>query len=161
MRSRPEGSCMHVCGAKTATGSGANGITIRGEQNQKWPTCGQIGFTTPCHLGGPQRFKVGDKIRSGPHVGRLATQVCIFFCGKHEYKKTVKTCKFFCGKREHKKLSRRVILFFAVNASTKKMSHCATFFCNKCEYSLLAITAKKLHNVTIFLLHVFTAKSAK
>ena len=65
-----------------------------GGQNQKWPISGQIGYVTPavwevpnaskrgtksevahkwanwlhkpCRLGGPQRFKAGDKIRSGP-----------------------------------------------------------------------------------------------
>ena len=27
----------------------------------------------PCHLGGPQPFRAGEKIRSGPQVGELAT----------------------------------------------------------------------------------------
>ena len=27
----------------------------------------------PCHLEGPLRFKPGDKIRSGPQVGKVAT----------------------------------------------------------------------------------------
>ena len=27
----------------------------------------------PYRLGGPQHFKVGDKIRSGPHMGGLTT----------------------------------------------------------------------------------------
>ena len=27
----------------------------------------------PCRLGGPQRFKAGDKISSGPQMGRVAT----------------------------------------------------------------------------------------
>ena len=31
----------------------------------------------PCRLGGPQRFKAGDKISSGPQVGTLAT--CMHF----------------------------------------------------------------------------------
>ena len=26
-----------------------------------------------CHLGSPKRFKVGDEIRRGPQVGRMAT----------------------------------------------------------------------------------------
>ena len=64
----------------------------------QWPTSGQIGYITPAvsggsqcfgagtksevartwadwlhkprHLRGPQRFKAGDKIRSGPQVGK-------------------------------------------------------------------------------------------
>ena len=72
-----------------------------GGQNQKWPTCGQGGYVTPaasgipsaskrgtksqfaqlwarwlrnpCRLGDPLRFKAGDKIRSGPLVGKVAT----------------------------------------------------------------------------------------
>ena len=70
-------------------------------QNQKWPTYGQGGYVTlavsgiptasergaksevahlwakwlrhPCHLGDPHRFRAGDKIRSGPLVGKVAT----------------------------------------------------------------------------------------
>ena len=72
-----------------------------GGQNQKWPTCGQIGYLTPavsgsptasergaksevahkwakwlphpCRIGEPHRFTAGGKIRSGPLVGKLAT----------------------------------------------------------------------------------------
>ena len=72
-----------------------------GGQNQKWPTCGQIGYLTlavsgiptasergaksegahlwanwlphPCRIGDPHRFRAGGKIRSGPLVGKLAT----------------------------------------------------------------------------------------
>ena len=72
-----------------------------GGQNQKWPTCGQGGYVTPAnseiptaskrgaksevahlwatwlrnpyHLGDPLRFTAGDKIRSGPLVGKVAT----------------------------------------------------------------------------------------
>ena len=72
-----------------------------GEQNQKWPTCGQSGYLTPavtgiptasergaksevahlwakwlphpCRLGDPHRFRAGGKIRSGPLVGKVAT----------------------------------------------------------------------------------------
>ena len=72
-----------------------------GGQNHKWPTCGPSGYKTPTvwgvpntlgpgtksevahmwadwldhpyHLGGPQCFKAGDKIRIGPHVGLVAT----------------------------------------------------------------------------------------
>ena len=73
-------------------------------QNQKWPTCGQRGYVkpnpaasgfptasergaksevahlwarwlrNPCRLGDPLRFRAGDKIRSGPLVGKVATQ---------------------------------------------------------------------------------------
>ena len=70
-------------------------------QNQKWPTSGQGGYITraaygvpsasrrgtksevahkwarwldnPCRLGDPHRFNPGDKIRSGPQVGKVAT----------------------------------------------------------------------------------------
>ena len=41
-----------------------------GGQNQKWPTCGQIGYLTPAVSGS---FRAGGKIRSGPQVGKLAT----------------------------------------------------------------------------------------
>ena len=72
-----------------------------GEQNQKWPTCGQGGYVTlaasgipnasergaksevahlwatwlrnPCRLEDPNRFRAGGKIRSGPLVGKVAT----------------------------------------------------------------------------------------
>ena len=72
-----------------------------GGQNQKWPTCGQIGYLTPavsgipsaaergaksevahkwanwlphpCRIGEPDRCRAGGKIRSGPQVGKLAT----------------------------------------------------------------------------------------
>ena len=70
-------------------------------QNQKWPTCGQSGYVTPagsgiptaaergaksevahlwakwlrhpCRLGDPHRCGAGEKIRSSPLVGKLAT----------------------------------------------------------------------------------------
>ena len=72
-----------------------------GEQNQKWPTSGQIGYLTPavsgsptasergaksevahkwanwlphpCQIGQPHRLRAGGKIRTGPQVGELAT----------------------------------------------------------------------------------------
>ena len=72
-----------------------------GGQNQKWPTSGQSGYLTPaasgiptasergaksgvahkwakwlpypCRIGDPDRFRAGAKIRSGPHVGKVAT----------------------------------------------------------------------------------------
>ena len=72
-----------------------------GGQNQKWPTSGQGGYIiraalgipfasgrgaksevahlwarwlrNPCRLGHPLRFRTGDKIRSGPIVGKMAT----------------------------------------------------------------------------------------
>ena len=72
-----------------------------GEQNQKWPTSGQIGYLTPavsgiptaaergaksevahkwakwlphpCRIGDPHRCRAGGRIRSGPQVGKLAT----------------------------------------------------------------------------------------
>ena len=72
-----------------------------GGQNQKWPTSGRIGYLTlavsgsptalergaksevahkwanwlphPCRIGEPHRLRAGGKIRSGPHMGKLAT----------------------------------------------------------------------------------------
>ena len=72
-----------------------------GEQNQKWPTCGQSGYLTPavsgiptaskrgaksevahlwakwlrhpCRVGDPHRLRAGSKIRSGPQEGKVAT----------------------------------------------------------------------------------------
>ena len=35
-------------------------------QNQQWPTSGPGGYITLAVWGGPQRFRAGDKIRSGP-----------------------------------------------------------------------------------------------
>ena len=71
-----------------------------GEENRKWPTCGQSGYVTPavsriptaseqggksevahkwakwlrhpCRLGDPHRFRAGSKIRSGAQVGKVA-----------------------------------------------------------------------------------------
>ena len=71
-------------------------------QNQKWPTCGQGGYATPaasgipfatergaksevahlwarwlrnpCRLGDPLRHRAGGKSKSGPLVGKVATQ---------------------------------------------------------------------------------------
>ena len=68
-----------------------------GGQYQQWPTSGRIGYITPtiwavpnasqrgtisrmankwadwlhnpCHLGGPQTFTAGDKMKNGPQVG--------------------------------------------------------------------------------------------
>ena len=44
-----------------------------GGQNQKWPTCGQNGYVTPAVSGIPTASERGDKIRSGPLVGKVAT----------------------------------------------------------------------------------------
>ena len=44
-----------------------------GGQNQKWPTCGQNGYLTPAVSGIPSASERGDKIRSGPQVGKVAT----------------------------------------------------------------------------------------
>ena len=72
-----------------------------GGQNQKWPTSGRSGYLTPavsgsptaaergaksevahkwakwlphpCRIGEPHRCRAGDRIRSGPQVGKLAT----------------------------------------------------------------------------------------
>ena len=70
-------------------------------QNKQWPTSGWIGYIAPavlgvpnaseratkpavahkcadwlhnsCHVGGPKRFRAGDKVCNGPQVCRLAT----------------------------------------------------------------------------------------
>ena len=44
-----------------------------GGQNQKWPTSGQSGYLTPAVSGIPTASERGDKIRSGPQVGKVAT----------------------------------------------------------------------------------------
>ena len=44
-----------------------------GGQNQKGPTCGQGGYLTPAVSGIPNASERGDKIRSGPLVGKVAT----------------------------------------------------------------------------------------
>ena len=44
-----------------------------GGQNQKWPTSGQCGYLTPAVSGIPTASERGDKIRSGPQVGKVAT----------------------------------------------------------------------------------------
>ena len=81
--------------------SGGSPTVQSGGQNQKWPTSGPGGYTTcavwvpnaseqgtktekahkwawwlyhRCRLGGVQRFRAGDEIRSGPRVGRVATK---------------------------------------------------------------------------------------
>ena len=47
-----------------------------GGQNQKWPTCGRNGYLTPAVSGIPTASERGDKIRSGPLVGEMATSDC-------------------------------------------------------------------------------------
>ena len=44
-----------------------------GGYNQKWPTSGRIGYLTPAVSGIPTAAERGDKIRSGPQVGKVAT----------------------------------------------------------------------------------------
>ena len=44
-----------------------------GRQNEKWPTSGQNGYLTPAVSGIPTASERGDKIRSGPQVGNVAT----------------------------------------------------------------------------------------
>ena len=81
----------------------AYGVPSASQQGtkSKWPTSGQGGYITPaawgipsasrrgtksevahkwarrlhnpCRLGGPLRFTAGEKIRSGPQVGKVAT----------------------------------------------------------------------------------------
>ena len=85
---------------KPLTPRGSSLLQIGG-QNQNWPTCGQGGYVTPaasgipsasergaksevahlwatwlrypCRLGDPNPFGAGGKIRSGPRVGKVAT----------------------------------------------------------------------------------------
>ena len=51
-------------GIPTASGRGA-----KSEVAQLWARW----LHTPCRLGDPLRFRAGDKIRSGPLVGKVAT----------------------------------------------------------------------------------------
>ena len=44
-----------------------------GGQNQKWPTSGQGGYTTPAASGIPTASKQGGRVRVGPQVGKVAT----------------------------------------------------------------------------------------
>ena len=44
-----------------------------GGQNEKWPTSGQNGYLTPAVSGVPDASERGDKIRSGPQVGKMPT----------------------------------------------------------------------------------------
>ena len=44
-----------------------------GGQNEKWPTSGQNGYLTPAVSRIPTASERGDKIRSGPQVGNVAT----------------------------------------------------------------------------------------
>ena len=44
-----------------------------GGQNQRWPTSGQGGYITPAFWGVPTASERGDRIRSGPQVGKVAT----------------------------------------------------------------------------------------
>ena len=44
-----------------------------GRQNQKRPTSGRNGYLTPAVSGSPTASERGDKIRSGPQVGEMAT----------------------------------------------------------------------------------------
>ena len=46
-----------------------------GGQNQKWPTSGRNGYLTPAVSGNPTAAERGDKIRSGPQVGEMATSL--------------------------------------------------------------------------------------
>ena len=45
-----------------------------GGQNQKWPTSGQGGYITPAAWGVPTASERGGRIRSGPQVGKVATE---------------------------------------------------------------------------------------
>ena len=53
--------------------SACTGAQQSGGQNQKWPTSGQCGYLTPAVSGIPTAAERGDKIRSGPQVGNVAT----------------------------------------------------------------------------------------
>ena len=43
-----------------------------GGEHQKWPTSGQSGYITPAAWGVPMASERGERIRSGPQVGKVA-----------------------------------------------------------------------------------------
>ena len=86
---------------------------------------------SPLLYEGPQHFTAGDKISSGPGVGRLAKHMWFLFLVHSCILFALKLCDGFFpyGKREYKKKS--VYIFFAVTACTKKLSHHVSFFVQK------------------------------
>ena len=52
---------------------GATQTLQRSTENQRWPTSGRFGNTTPTMLGGPQWFKAEEEIGGGQQMGSLAT----------------------------------------------------------------------------------------
>ena len=77
----------HCCRAGGEIGSGSqvgkvatSPVPSRGSpplqsegENQKWPTCGQSGYVTPCRLRDRHRCRAGGKTTSGPLMGKVAT----------------------------------------------------------------------------------------
>ena len=60
-------------GYATPAASGIPSASERG-QIQKWPTCGQGGYASPAASGIPIASEHGGRLRSGPLVGKVATQ---------------------------------------------------------------------------------------
>ena len=115
-------------------------------QNQQWSTSGQIGYITLAVWGVPQCFRSGEKIRSGPQVGGLATQACNGCKILHFF--AVNSCNFFGRQmRAQKKLSCSVF-FFVVNTSTK-LSCCVIFFAVNATMVCSQLSPKKYKNYNI------------
>ena len=54
----------------------ASGVPTASQRGTKSEVAGKwaVWLHNPCHLGGPQRFRAGEKISNGPQVGRVATK---------------------------------------------------------------------------------------
>ena len=60
--------------AKLTMQTGGPSALCNRVQNQRWPTNGWMGYTTPTVLGAPLHSRAGDKISIGQQAGGLATQ---------------------------------------------------------------------------------------
>ena len=67
-------------------------------------------------------------------------------------------CNFFLQQMRVTKKSSHGVIFSCSKRVYKKSSSHVNFFCRNACYGLIQLTAKKEHNVTIFLLQAFTAK---
>ena len=54
--------------------SSFHSFSVSGGQNQQCPHGWADWLHNPCHLGGPRRFRAGNKSSGGPQMGRLAAQ---------------------------------------------------------------------------------------
>ena len=68
IRSGPSGPSGYIALATSGVPNGSKRAT-KSAMAHKWTGC----LHYPCRLGGPQRFKEGDKVSSGPQVGQVAT----------------------------------------------------------------------------------------